>query len=250
MLFLLEVPCQSAAKPSHLDDCCSLFGFQRGCHFCQEIFPGPLSSGWKVKVAQSCPTNSLQPHGLHSPWNSPGQNTGVGSHPLLQGIFPTQGLNLGLPHCTWILYHLSHQGSPRILEWVAYAFSSGSSQPRNRTRVSCITDGFFTHWVTREQKLVVTPPLFFLRLLCAACRILVPWPGIQPGPPVVEAWSPNHWTAREFSSCPSYVWLYLFYHRPYQHCTVSTSFSGSFYYMVSSPRAAILSVLFNLSGPF
>ena len=49
VLYLLGVPCQSAAKPSHLDDCCSLFGFQRGCHFCQEIFPGPLSSGWKVK---------------------------------------------------------------------------------------------------------------------------------------------------------------------------------------------------------
>ena len=47
-----------------------------------------------------------------SPWNSPGQNTGVGSLSLLQGIFPTQGLNLGLPHCRWILYQLSSQGSP------------------------------------------------------------------------------------------------------------------------------------------
>ena len=43
-----------------------------------------------------------------------------------------------LPHCRRILYQLSHKGSPRILEWVAYPFSSGSSQPRNRTRVSCI----------------------------------------------------------------------------------------------------------------
>jgi len=42
---------------------------------------------------------SLQPHGLYSPWNSPGQNTGVGSLSLLQGIVPTQGSNLGLPHC-------------------------------------------------------------------------------------------------------------------------------------------------------
>ena len=70
--------------------------------------------------------------------NSPGQNTGVGSLSLLQGIFPTQGSNPGLPHCRWILYQLSHKGSPRILEWVAYPFSSGSSQPRNQTRVSCI----------------------------------------------------------------------------------------------------------------
>ena len=56
--------------------------------------------------------NSLQPHGLYSPQNSSGQNTGVGSLSLLQGIFPTQGLNPGLPHCRRILYQLSHQGSP------------------------------------------------------------------------------------------------------------------------------------------
>ena len=57
-----------------------------------------------------------------SPWNSPGQNTGVGSLYVLQRLFPTQGLNLGLPHCRWILYQLIHKGSPRILEWVAYPF--------------------------------------------------------------------------------------------------------------------------------
>ena len=55
-------------------------------------------------------SNSLGPHGLNSPWNSPGQNTGVGSRSLLQGIFPTQGENPGLPHCSQILYQLSHQG--------------------------------------------------------------------------------------------------------------------------------------------
>ena len=63
-------------------------------------------------------------------WNSPGQNTGVGSLSLLQGIFLTQGSNPSLPHCRRILYQLSHKGSPRTLEWVAYHFSSGSSQPR------------------------------------------------------------------------------------------------------------------------
>ena len=52
-------------------------------------------------------SDSLRPHGLYSPWNSPGQNTGVGSLFLLQGIFPTQGSNPGLPHCRWILYQLS-----------------------------------------------------------------------------------------------------------------------------------------------
>ena len=57
-------------------------------------------------------SNSLWPHGLQSPWNSPGQNTGVGSLSLLQGIFPTQGSNLGLPHCRQILYHVSHKEGP------------------------------------------------------------------------------------------------------------------------------------------
>ena len=55
--------------------------------------------------------NSWRPHGLCSPWNSPGQNTGVGSLCLLQGIFPTQGSNPGLPHCRRILYQVSHKGS-------------------------------------------------------------------------------------------------------------------------------------------
>ena len=85
--------------------------------------------------SESCSvmSDSLWPHGLYSPWNSPGQNTGLGSLSFLQRLFPTQGWNPGLPHCRQILYQLSHQGSPRILEWVAYPFSSMSSQPRNQT---------------------------------------------------------------------------------------------------------------------
>ena len=59
-------------------------------------------------------SDSLPPHELYSPWSSPGQNTGVGSLSLLQGIFPTQGLNPGLLHCRQILYQLSHKGSPRM----------------------------------------------------------------------------------------------------------------------------------------
>ena len=61
-------------------------------------------------------SDSLQPHGLHSSWNYPGQNTVVGSLSLLQGIFATQGLNPGLLHCRQILYQLSHNRSPRILK--------------------------------------------------------------------------------------------------------------------------------------
>ena len=64
----------------------------------------------EVKVTQSCPT--LWPHGLCSPWNSLGQNTGVGSLSLLQRIFPIQGLNPGLLHCRQILYQLSHKEGP------------------------------------------------------------------------------------------------------------------------------------------
>ena len=101
---------------------------------------------WKWKSVFS---DSLRPYGVYSPWNSPGQNSGVGSLSLLQGIFPIQGSNPGLPHCRWILYQLSHKGSPRMLEWVAYPFSSGSSWPRNWTRVSCIAGELFTNWAIR-----------------------------------------------------------------------------------------------------
>ena len=68
-----------------------------------------------VLVAQSYPTlcdpHGLWPTRLFCPWDSPGKNTGGGSHFLLQGTFPTQGSNLHLLNCRKILYHLSHQGS-------------------------------------------------------------------------------------------------------------------------------------------
>ena len=73
-----------------------------------------------------------------------------GSFSLLQGIFPTQWSNPGLPHCRRILYQLSHKGGLRILEWVAYPFSSGSSWPRNQTGVSCIASRLFTNLAIRE----------------------------------------------------------------------------------------------------
>ena len=103
----------------------------------------------KVKIVQLCPT--LRSHGLYSPWNSPGQNIGVCSLSLLQGIFPNEELNPGLSHCRQILYQLSHQGSPRMLEWVAYPFSSRSSRPRNWSLVSRTAGGFLTNWVTEPQ---------------------------------------------------------------------------------------------------
>ena len=104
--------------------------------------------------AQSCLTlcnpmdRSLPASSVHG--DSPGKTTRMGCHALLQGIFPTQGSNPGLLHCRQILYHLSHQVSPWILEWVAYPFSGESSWPRNWTGVSCFVGGFFTSWAIRE----------------------------------------------------------------------------------------------------
>ena len=119
----------------------------------------------KMQVTQWCPTlcNRMD----CSPWDSSGQNTGMGGCSLLQGIFPTQGSNPGLPQCRWILYQLSHQGSPRILEWVDYPFSSGSSWPRNQTGVSCIAGRFFTSWVTKEAHVTV-PGWFYCKSCLAA----------------------------------------------------------------------------------
>ena len=82
--------------------------------------PTVLIPNVKVLVAQPCsilcnPMDLMQPTRLLCPWDSPGKNTGVGCHALLQGIFPTQGSNPGLLHCRRILYRLSHQGSPLSL---------------------------------------------------------------------------------------------------------------------------------------
>ena len=76
--------------------------------------------------------------------DSLGQNPREGSLSLHQGIFPTQGSKPGLRHNKQILYQMSHKGSPRILERVAYLFSRGQSQLTNQTGVSCIADRFFT----------------------------------------------------------------------------------------------------------
>ena len=105
----------------------------------------------KVKVIQLCPTlcdpidNTV--HGVLQARILKGV-----AFPFSRGIFPTQGSNPGLLHCRRILYQLSHKGSPRILEWVACSFSSGSSWPRNWTGVSSITGRFFTNWAIREAQ--------------------------------------------------------------------------------------------------
>ena len=77
-----------------------------------------IKAAWySESESASVMSDSLQPHWLYSPWNSLGQNTGVASLSLLQGIFPTQGLNPVLPHCRQILYQLSHKGSPLLTQY-------------------------------------------------------------------------------------------------------------------------------------
>ena len=152
-------------------------------------------------------SNSLRPHGLKParlpcPWDFPGKNTGVGCHSLLQGIFQTQGLNLGLLHCSQILNHLTIREVPgphtlnvcvshsvmsdslwphglysllgssvhgilqaRILEWVAIPFSRESSQPRNQTQVSYIAGGFFNSLLSEPPRSLSMPISINLYLL-------------------------------------------------------------------------------------
>ena len=91
----------------------------------QELNWGLLHCRWilihcATSESESCSvvSDSLQPRELYSPWSSPGQKTGVGSHSLLQGIFPTQGSYPDLLRCRQILYQLSYKGNPWIVQGV------------------------------------------------------------------------------------------------------------------------------------
>ena len=87
-------------------------------------------------LSHSVVFHSLQPHGLWParrlcPWGSPGKNTGVGCHSLLQGIFSTWGLNPGLLHCRWFLhYYVSPQGGPayELREYIHLNQKNGKDQ--------------------------------------------------------------------------------------------------------------------------
>ena len=110
----------------------------------------------------------LQPHGLFvTPqtiqsisFSRPAfsKPTGMGSLSLLQGIFPTWGWNPGLPNCRWMLYQLSHTGSPRILEWVAYPFSRGifPTQELNQALLHC-------RWILYQLSYQGSPHICLLR---------------------------------------------------------------------------------------
>ena len=108
---------------------------------------------WRCAVLScSVVSDSLWPHQAPLFMGFQGKNTRVGCHALLQEIFSTQGSKPGLPCCRWILYHLSHKGSPWIPDCIAYPFFKGSSWPGNWTRVSCTAGRFFTSWATSEAQ--------------------------------------------------------------------------------------------------
>ena len=108
---------------------------------CKEIKPKWDNPKWKV--SHSIVSNSLWPHGLFSPWNSPGQNTGVGSLSLLQGIFPTEGSNPGLPPCRQILEQLSPKGSLNVhwkdwcQSWSSTTLATWCKEPTHWKRSWC-----------------------------------------------------------------------------------------------------------------
>ena len=103
--------------------------------------------------------NGLLPARFLCPWDSPGKNTGVGCHFLLQAIFPTQGLNPGLPHCRQILYHLSYQGSP------VEAKPEGFWAETKAEMGSCNRDQIVTLALYRKCLLMLEMQLWFLIII-------------------------------------------------------------------------------------
>ena len=105
-------------------------------------------------VIQSCPAFydpiDCSLPGFSVLGDSSAKNTGVGCYALLRGIFPAQGSNPGLPYCRRIICWLNHQGSPRILVWVAYTFSRGFSWPGNGMRVSSIAGGWIFYQLSYQ----------------------------------------------------------------------------------------------------
>ena len=124
---------------------------------------------WKWKSVVS---DSLRSHGLYSPQNSLGQNIGVSSCSLLQEIFPTQGLNPGLPHCRQILYCLSHQGNPgnHGIELNVNLLHTRKSRNQSDSDVAGKQDLMDYH--TGQHHMSASPSLIFL-LWCSTWSLKV-----------------------------------------------------------------------------
>ena len=115
-------------------------------------YPGINTFKWVPSASRSVVSDSLRSCGLCSPWNPQAGILEWGAFPFSRGSSQPRDQNQ-VSHVAEILYQLSHQESPTIPEWVVYPFSTGSSGPRNRTGVSCIAGGFFTNWAIREVKM-------------------------------------------------------------------------------------------------
>ena len=163
-----------------------------------------------LSCVQLFATPWLQPVRLHRPWNSPGKNTGGGCHFLLQGIFPTQGLNLGLLHYRQILYCLSHQGSQVVLEgtnkilhsprcrgnkqWpteTELKLPASAGEPAVEAWVSRVSPQWLGHWQQQAGKAPGVNPLGAHHSSChRTCRAqawvtsgqTIPREGVQPHP--------------------------------------------------------------------
>ena len=182
------VVCQTKSSPKglrhslpHFLKCCLADSFQ--LNLCLEIalgrkqllcprlhtFPGISKSVSHLVVSDSLGPHGLQPARLLCPWNSPGKNTGVGSHSLLQGIFLIQGSNLGLLPCRQILYHLSHQGSPASNDWSVQGYKDLINLPQ--FRISLQDHSSFRALLWDQLRLCCFPvqlhPLFQLAALTA-----------------------------------------------------------------------------------
>jgi len=114
-----------------------------------------------MSESHSVVSDSLRPHGLYGPWNSPGQNTGVGCYALLEGIFPTQGSNPGLLHCRRILNQLSHKGSFRLVienkKW------ENHNNDNNSDNNDCVFRDFS---VLDAERSIATPFLLKIFIFC------------------------------------------------------------------------------------
>ena len=102
------LPCPSPSPGAYSDSCPSN-------RWCRPIVSSSVIPFSSCLLSFPAVKFSFWPHGLYSPWNSPGQNTRVGSLSILRGIFPTQGSNPGLQHCRRIISQLSHRGRPSEL---------------------------------------------------------------------------------------------------------------------------------------
>ena len=142
------------------------------------------------------------------PWNSPGQNTGVGSLPLLQGIFWTQGLNPGPLNCRQILYQLSHSGSPARLEWVAYPSPADLPSPG-------MEQGFLALQVDSLPTELSGKPQHILISLNMVCRISLHW---LYNFKQMKTTQINVATVKSLQSCPTLCWGSYKWMRIFQMC--------------------------------